>query len=71
MWPNGSQLKVRFLDGDTGVQDRVAAIAKEWEDVVNLTLQFVADRPGRDPHQLRREGLLLVDRRHRRPHGRA
>ena len=45
MWPNGSQLKARFLDGDTGVQDRVAAIAKEWEDVVNLTLQFVQTGP--------------------------
>jgi hypothetical protein len=41
LWPNASTLKARFLDGDTGVQDRVAAIATEWEDVVNLTLQFV------------------------------
>jgi hypothetical protein len=41
LWPNGSTLRARFLDGDTGVRERVAAIAKEWEDVVNLTLQFV------------------------------
>jgi hypothetical protein len=41
LWANGRTLKARFLDGDAGVQERVAAIAKEWEDVANLTLQFV------------------------------
>ena len=41
LWPNGSTLRARFLDGDTGVQERVAAIAREWEEVVNLTLRFV------------------------------
>jgi hypothetical protein len=41
LWQNGRTLKVRFLDGSATVQDKVRAIAKEWEDVANLTLQFV------------------------------
>ena len=40
LWPNGRPT-ARFLDGDAGVQERVAAIAKEWEDVANLNLEFV------------------------------
>ena len=67
LWENGRTLRVKFLDGVPEVQDKVAAIAKEWEDVANLTLDFVTGRRRRDPHQLRREGLLVVDRRHRRP----
>ena len=41
LWDNGSTLRVRFLDGDPGVQAKVAAIAKEWEAETNLTLEFV------------------------------
>ena len=36
--------------------------------IANLTLQFVTVGHGRDPHQLRRAGLLLVDRGHRHAH---
>ena len=35
------RLRVKFLDGVPEVQNRVAAIAKEWEAVANLTLDFV------------------------------
>lgn len=41
LWENGRRLRVRFLDGIPIVQERVAAIAKEWEAVVNLTVDFV------------------------------
>jgi hypothetical protein len=41
LWENGRRLRVRFLDGIPAVQERVAAIAKEWEAVANLTLDFV------------------------------
>lgn len=41
LWENGRTLKVRFLDGDPAVQARVQAIAKEWEAIANLKLQFV------------------------------
>jgi hypothetical protein len=41
LWENGRTLRVRFLDGSATVQDKVRAIAREWEDVVNLTLRFV------------------------------
>jgi hypothetical protein len=41
LWENGRRLRVRFLDGHPDVQAKVAAIAKEWEAVTNLTLDFV------------------------------
>jgi len=42
LWENGRRLRVRFLDGVSDVQSRVAVIAKEWEAVANLHLDFVA-----------------------------
>jgi hypothetical protein len=42
LWENGRRLRVRFLDGLADVQEKVAAIAKEWEAVANLHLDFVA-----------------------------
>jgi hypothetical protein len=44
-WKNGRKLRVRFLDGDKAVQDKVAATAKEWEKYANVTLDF-----GNDPN---------------------
>jgi hypothetical protein len=41
LWENGRTLRVRFLDGAAAVQDRVRTIAAEWEEVVNVRLQFV------------------------------
>ncbi len=41
LWQNGRTLKVRFLDGAAAVQEKVRAIAAEWEDAANLSLQFV------------------------------
>ena len=40
-WKPGRTLRVRFLDGVASVQDRVAQVAKQWENFANLTLQFV------------------------------
>ncbi len=42
LWEKGRRLKVRFLDGSGEVQNKVAAIAKEWEAIANLTLDFVS-----------------------------
>jgi hypothetical protein len=42
LWENGRRLRVKFLDGIPEVQNRVAAIAKEWEAVANLSLDFVS-----------------------------
>jgi len=41
LWENGRALKCLFLDGDAAVQAKVQAIAKEWEALANLTLEFV------------------------------
>jgi hypothetical protein len=41
LWENGRRLRVGFTDGIPEVQAKVAAIAKEWEAVANLTLDFV------------------------------
>ena len=41
LWENGRKLRVAFTDGLSDVQNKVAAIAKEWEAVANLTLEFV------------------------------
>lgn len=41
LWENGRTLKVTFLDGVASVQAKVQAIAKEWEQIANLRLEFV------------------------------
>jgi hypothetical protein len=41
LWENGRTLKVRFIDGDAAVQAKVQQIAREWESVANLKLEFV------------------------------
>lgn len=41
LWENGRTLRVKFLDGPPEVQDKVRRIAKEWEGLANLTLEFV------------------------------
>jgi hypothetical protein len=40
-WKPGRKLLVRFVDGIASVQDRVAQVAKQWEDYANLKLEFV------------------------------
>jgi astacin (peptidase family M12A) len=42
LWENGRSLRVKFLDGIASVQEKVQAIAKEWESVANLKLDFVS-----------------------------
>jgi hypothetical protein len=42
LWENGRHLRVVFVDGLSDVQNKVAAIAKEWEAIANLTLDFAA-----------------------------
>lgn len=42
LWENGRTLKVKFLDGNAAVQAKVQAVAKEWEQLANIKLEFVA-----------------------------
>jgi hypothetical protein len=44
-WKNGRTLRVRFLDGDPGVQQKVQPFAHEWSKYANITLEF-----GNDPN---------------------
>ncbi|HEY8824495.1 MAG TPA: pre-peptidase C-terminal domain-containing protein [Candidatus Limnocylindria bacterium] len=44
LWDTGDTLRVRFLDGDPVVQQKVKAVAKEWLPFVNLGFEF-----GNDP----------------------
>jgi hypothetical protein len=43
LWENGKRLRVRFLDGDSAVQQKIANIAPEWAQFTNLELDFVRD----------------------------
>lgn len=45
-WQPGTRVRVRFLEGDPGLRQRVEAVAKEWTGptMANLTLDF-----GNDP----------------------
>jgi hypothetical protein len=43
MWRNGSILSVRFLGGDTSVQERVEKYAHQWEQYANIGFKFVDD----------------------------
>ena len=39
-WPNGSTLRVLFLDGDPDVQLKVVQYAQEWSKYANITFDF-------------------------------
>jgi len=39
-WEAGQELRVRFLDGDAGLQARVAKLASQWLDYANLSFNF-------------------------------
>jgi hypothetical protein len=39
-WANGRTLRVRFLDGDSGVQAKVAERAHRWSEFADITLSF-------------------------------
>jgi hypothetical protein len=41
LWENGRRLRIKFLDGRSDVQAKVMAIAKEWENIANLRMDFV------------------------------
>jgi hypothetical protein len=45
LWENGRTLTVMFLDGAPAVQAKVRDIAREWESVANLKLEFVTSGP--------------------------
>ena len=43
LWDTGDTLRIRFLDGDPTVQQKVTAVAKEWLQYVNLRFEFGDD----------------------------
>ena len=42
-WTPGRTLRVRFLDGDPAVQQKVADVAKGWSEVANIFFDFGDD----------------------------
>ncbi len=44
-WPPGTAVRVRLLEGDPVLQERVKRVAKAWTgpDMANLTWQFTDD----------------------------
>ena len=46
-WPNGENLHIRFLDGDSGVKDKVRKYASEWLEYTNLHFAFDDDPEAR------------------------
>lgn len=43
LWKPGKVLRCRFLDGHPTVQDKVVAVAKQWEQFANIKLAFGDD----------------------------
>lgn len=41
LWDNGKTLYIKFLSGSKAMQDKVKAVAKEWERYANLKFEFV------------------------------
>lgn len=42
LWDNGKTIYIKFLSGSKAMQDKVKAIAKEWERYANLHFEFVS-----------------------------
>jgi hypothetical protein len=45
LWDNGKTIYIKFLSGSTQMQEKVKAIAKEWEKYANLHFEFVTIGP--------------------------
>jgi hypothetical protein len=41
LWDNGKTLYISFFNGSISLQQKVKAIAKEWEKVANIKFQFI------------------------------
>src|SRR3954447_6900516 len=46
-WPAGQEIRVRFLEGDDALKERVKAVAERWTapGMAKLTLQWVEQGP--------------------------
>jgi len=44
-WPSGSQITIRFLDGDAAIQERVKSVARTWTDLTNLRFIWTTRAP--------------------------
>ena len=40
-WKNGSTINIRFLNGNSFVQQKVIQYAREWEKYVNIKFNFI------------------------------
>lgn len=44
-WEPGASISIRFLEGDSSLQERVCDVANTWTDVANLNFDFVDEGP--------------------------
>ena len=40
LWANGTTIRIAFLDGELGIQQKIVQIAREWTKHANLTFEF-------------------------------
>ena len=45
IWPNGAQLRIKFVGGSASDRTTVEQVAKQWMEHANLRLQFVTSGP--------------------------
>lgn len=42
LWDNGKTIYIKFLSGSKSMQNKIKAIAKEWEQYANLKFEFIS-----------------------------
>jgi hypothetical protein len=42
-WTTGQKIRVRFMEGDESLQERVRAVAERWTEIADLTFQWVKE----------------------------
>ncbi len=45
LWDNGKTIYIKFLSGSKSMQNKIKAIAKEWEQYANLNFEFISVGP--------------------------
>ena len=65
-WQSGDVIKVKFLEGDESLQQRVRETAEAWTgpDMADLKFEWVDEGDARHPHRVRAGQRVVVLPRH-------